>query len=62
LSIKCRQILPQRRGGSDRRQLLKFLDKHAATMLRTLLRYSLEHLDKGQRELPEPEEGAITRY
>jgi len=37
-------------GGRDRRQLLAFLDKHAATMPRTLLRYSIEHLDTSQRE------------
>jgi len=37
-------------GGRDRKRLLSFLDKHAATMPRTLLRYSIEHLDKGQRD------------
>jgi 3-methyladenine DNA glycosylase AlkD len=37
-------------GGADRKKLLAFLDAHAATMPRTLLRYSIEHLDKKQRE------------
>lgn len=37
-------------GGADRKKLLSFLDRHAATMPRTLLRYSIEHLDKQQRE------------
>jgi 3-methyladenine DNA glycosylase AlkD len=37
-------------GGVDRKKLLSFLDKHAATMPRTLLRYSIEHLDKKQRD------------
>lgn len=37
-------------GGVDRKRLLAFLDQHAATMPRTLLRYSIEHLDKKQRE------------
>jgi 3-methyladenine DNA glycosylase AlkD len=37
-------------GDSDRKQLLGFLDEHAATMPRTLLRYSIEKLDKKQRE------------
>lgn len=36
-------------GGADRKRLLSFLDKHAATMPRTLLRYSIEHLDEKQR-------------
>lgn len=36
-------------GGVDRKKLLSFLDKHAATMPRTLLRYSIEHLNQKQR-------------
>lgn len=37
-------------GGKNRQKLLNFLDKYAATMPRTLLRYSLEHLDKKERQ------------
>jgi 3-methyladenine DNA glycosylase AlkD len=37
-------------GDKDRKRLLEFLDKHAATMPRVLLRYSIEKLDKSQRE------------
>jgi hypothetical protein len=37
-------------GGTDRQKLLSFLDKYAATMPRTALRYAIEHLDKEQRE------------
>jgi 3-methyladenine DNA glycosylase AlkD len=37
-------------GDRDRKKLLAFLDRHAATMPRTLLRYSIEKLDKKQRE------------
>lgn len=37
-------------GASNRERLLEFLDKYAATMPRTLLRYAIEHLDKGQRQ------------
>jgi len=37
-------------GDVDRPRLLAFLDKHSATMPRVLLRYSIEKLDKEQRE------------
>jgi 3-methyladenine DNA glycosylase AlkD len=36
-------------GKKDHRRLLSFLDKHAATMPRTVLRYAIEHLDKQQQ-------------
>ena len=37
-------------GKKDRKRLLGFLDKYAATMPRTALRYAIEHLDKKQRD------------
>ena len=37
-------------GDKDRKQLVKFLDTHAATMPRVTLRYALEHFDKKLRE------------
>ena len=36
-------------GDKDRQRLISFLDKHAATMPRITLRYSIEHFDKDQR-------------
>ncbi len=37
-------------GDVDRARLIVFLDKYAATMPRVLLRYSIEKLDKAQRD------------
>lgn len=37
-------------GDKDPKKLLEFLNKHAATMPRTLLRYSIEKLNKKQKE------------
>ncbi len=37
-------------GDKDPKRLLEFLDKHAATMPRISLRYSIEKLDKGVRD------------
>ena len=37
-------------GDKDRQQLLRFLDKYAATMPRVTLRYATEHFDKKQRD------------
>lgn len=38
-------------GKKDREKLLDFLNRHAATMPRTALRFAIEHLDKKQRDL-----------
>lgn len=37
-------------GKKDRKRLLEFLDKHAATMPRTMLRFAIEKLDKKLRD------------
>src|SRR5215204_534061 len=37
-------------GAKDKKQLLAFLTEHAAVMPRTMLRYSLEHFPKSERE------------
>ena len=37
-------------GAKDQKRLIAFLNKHAATMPRTLLRYSIEHFNKKERD------------
>jgi 3-methyladenine DNA glycosylase AlkD len=37
-------------GKKDKEQLLRFLDRHAATMPRVTLRYAMEHFDKEERD------------
>jgi 3-methyladenine DNA glycosylase AlkD len=37
-------------GDKDREALIRFLDKHAATMPRVTLRYATDHFDKRQRD------------
>lgn len=37
-------------GTKNKAQLMAFLEKHAATMPRTMLRYAIEHFDKSERE------------
>ncbi len=38
-------------GKRDEQQLLEFLETHASTMPRTMLRYAVEKLDKGLKEI-----------
>jgi 3-methyladenine DNA glycosylase AlkD len=37
-------------GTKDQKKLIAFLNKYAATMPRTLLRYSIEHFNKKEKE------------
>jgi hypothetical protein len=37
-------------GKKDLPKLLAFLDKYAATIPRTILRYAIEHLEQGQKK------------
>ena len=37
-------------GTKDRKSLIRYLEKYAATMPRTLLRYAIEHFNKKEKE------------
>jgi 3-methyladenine DNA glycosylase AlkD len=45
-------------GAKDRSRLLRFLDAHAATMPRTMLRYAIEHLEPALQQQYRSQRGA----